>query len=305
MTRPATRTGPSRPTAPRCAGAPRRRHAVPVDRSAGAQRAQQGCAHRVPQAGPGSPGEPQYQIELAKRLYRGGKQKEAMKVLERCGQRFPRDASVHSALADLYERWGDYQRAMAGPQVLVRIEPREPSHLINLGEQLCRKGKKRQAIETWKRLLQVIPKRHEALRQAGRDLWPARDDARPSPLPQGDQAQAQAACPTSRGLALLFERKKRTTDALRAWDRLSDAGHGARSKGAVQREARTHIIDDPPPHLPAPARASGSSAGLPRRDPQARVGVLPRRGPLKWGSWRRPPRPTGGCWSRTRTTSRR
>jgi tetratricopeptide (TPR) repeat protein/HEAT repeat protein len=189
-----------------------------------------------------APGEPKYQIELAKRLYRNGKQKEAVKILERCGQRFPRDASVHSMLGDLYQRFGEYKRAMATVRKLVQIEPRDDAHLINLGEQLWSKGKKRKAIETWRRLLRVIPKRHAAYAKLAEVYGSHEMTKEANSLYLKAIRLKPKHIPYQRAHALLLERKKRTTEALKAWDRVWKLAM-AQSKGAAQREARSHIID--------------------------------------------------------------
>jgi tetratricopeptide (TPR) repeat protein/HEAT repeat protein len=189
-----------------------------------------------------APGEPKYQIELAKRLYRSGKQKEAVQILERCGQRFPRDASVHSMLGDLYQRWGEYKRAMATVRKLVQIEPRDDAHLINLGEQFWSKGKKRKAIETWRRLLRVIPKRHAAYAKLAEVYGSHEMTKEASDLYRKAIRLKPKHIPYQRAHALLLERKKRTTEALKAWDKVWKLAM-AQNKGTFQREARSHIID--------------------------------------------------------------
>ncbi len=111
-----------------------------------------------------APGEPRFHLDLAKALWRERRRKAALGVLRRLGARFGRDPSVHLALADLYNKWGKPSWALKEFKILVRIEPRDPGHLINLGEQYWQRGDKRRALSAWKRLL-------------GRGVYRSREDA--------------------------------------------------------------------------------------------------------------------------------
>src|SRR3954463_14454746 len=53
-----------------------------------------------------APGEARFQLELAERYWRRGAEKKAMDSLARLQSRFPSDAGVISAIADIYQRWG-------------------------------------------------------------------------------------------------------------------------------------------------------------------------------------------------------
>lgn len=187
-------------------------------------------------------GEPRYQLELAKRLHRAGNQAEAVRVLEVCGRRFGRDASVHSALADLFARWGEQKRALREARILVSIEPKDDSHLLNLGEQYFLRGQKRKAIEIWKRILTAIPQRHKAfaklaaiygdhdMTQEAVDLYRKAIKRKPKFLPY------------HRSLALLLERKRRHTDAIKEWGEVLTLARAQKARQSL-REARTHTID--------------------------------------------------------------
>lgn len=187
-------------------------------------------------------GEPRHQIEYARRLHQAGQQNKALEVLDRCGKRFPGDASVHSLLVDLYSRWGDLKRATRSSQALVKIEPRDPSHIIALGEQYFLSGKKLKAMEVWKRLLRVVPQRHAALAKLAevygnhdlfskaRQLYAKAIKLRPRELAY------------HRSLARLLESNRKRGEALKAWERLLALARAAKDHGATH-EARSRVID--------------------------------------------------------------
>jgi tetratricopeptide (TPR) repeat protein/HEAT repeat protein len=189
-----------------------------------------------------APGDPKYQLELAKRLYRAGQQKEALKVLDACSARFSGDASVQSAVGDLFSRWGDQKRTMRVAQVLVRMEPKDPAHLINLGEQQFLQGHKRRALETWRRLLVSMPQKHAALAKLAEIYSQHEMDQEAIDLYSRAIKLSPKHLPYYRDLALLLERKQRTTDALRSWE-ATLALASSLGKSETRREARTHLID--------------------------------------------------------------
>ena len=189
-----------------------------------------------------APGEPRYQIDLGRRLHASGLLVDAIRVLETCGRRFPKDAGVHAALADLYGRWGERARAMREARILVQIEPHDDAHLINLGEQLFQQGKKSQALQTWKRLLTVIPQRHKALAQLA--AVHAEHDLAETAKTYYEHAIALQPkfIPYLRSLALLLERKRRDRAALVYWRRILTVA-AEQQAARTAREARSHLID--------------------------------------------------------------
>ncbi|MCA9668824.1 MAG: HEAT repeat domain-containing protein [Myxococcales bacterium] len=190
-----------------------------------------------------APGEPRYQLELAKRLYRAGKQNEAIAVLERLGARFRRDASVHSALADLFARWGDQKRAMREAKILVSIEPKDDSHLVNLGEQYWLRGKKRLAVATWRRLLGAIAKKHRAYAKLAEILGQHDLTKEAIKLYRKAIKLKKDHLPYRRSLALLLEHKKMNKPALDAWDKVLVLAKAQKKRRQSLREARSHIIN--------------------------------------------------------------
>ncbi|WP_199350892.1 tetratricopeptide repeat protein [Haliangium ochraceum] len=100
-----------------------------------------------------APGEPRFQLELAERYWRRGREAQALEILARVGRRFAGDGAVHTAIADLYTRWGKADLALQSYERLARIEPEEPSHLVNLGEQYHMRGDTKQAMAVWRRII--------------------------------------------------------------------------------------------------------------------------------------------------------
>src|SRR5215831_14534781 len=70
-----------------------------------------------------APSEPRFQIALAERLLRRGEKKRGLELLGRMRARFAGDSSVHAALADLYERYGEADLALKEAERLVALEP--------------------------------------------------------------------------------------------------------------------------------------------------------------------------------------
>lgn len=96
--------------------------------------------------------EPRVVLELAERLHaRPGGEAEANALVSRLAGR-DRSAGTHSALAVLYQKWGDTGRALKESELLVRLEPGEPEHLIALGEVYEQRGDKAMARRVWQRL---------------------------------------------------------------------------------------------------------------------------------------------------------
>ena len=96
--------------------------------------------------------EPRVVLELAERLHaRPAGVKEASTLVEGLARRH-RDPGTHSALAALYQKWGDTTHALKESELLVRLEPGDPEHLIALGELHEQRGDKAMARKVWQRI---------------------------------------------------------------------------------------------------------------------------------------------------------
>ncbi|HEY3354251.1 MAG TPA: HEAT repeat domain-containing protein [Polyangia bacterium] len=187
-----------------------------------------------------APGESRYQLELAERLFRGGARPKALALLKRCAARFTGDPSVHAALADLYSRWGEQDLALRETELLVRLEPSDDNHLLNLGEHYFQKGQRPRALEIWRRLANTTRKERGLARLAevlaDHDLLVDAIEL---------YRKALKLAPTDpelhRGLALVFERQRRTDQAVVAWELVLQ--HATKPiHQALKREARAKVV---------------------------------------------------------------
>jgi cellulose synthase operon protein C len=208
-----------------------------------------------------APGEPRYQLELAERLFRRNERANALALLRRCAARFAGDASVHASLADLYARWGESELALRESELLVRAEPNDEAHIINLGDQYFGRNKRPRAVEIWKRLL-GLGKREKGMARlaevfADHDLLLEAIDLYQKALKLAPHDPL-----LHRGLAQIYERQKRTDPAVAAWERVMQHATGGAAKG-LRREARTRIVS-----------LLGKSYRLPRRIEEHRLRVM-------------------------------
>jgi tetratricopeptide (TPR) repeat protein len=195
-----------------------------------------------------APGEPRFRIELAERLYRTPDgRKEAIAIAEGVAQS-SRDTALLGAIAELYQRWGLADRALAIRERLVRIEPNEEAHIVNLGELHFARGEKEKAREVWRRLLKT-GRREQALGKLADVL--VEHDLSAEALALYDEALRAAGTSDGalvlqlmRGRAGALERLKRDADAERAYGELFEAAAAARTgeARAVLAEAQKRLI---------------------------------------------------------------
>jgi len=187
-----------------------------------------------------APGEPRFQLELAERYWRRGDESKALTLLSKIERRFAVDPSVHSALADLYARWGKEDLALRAYQRLVKIEPGEIDHLVNLGEQHFQRGQKDRAVTVWKRIaakktpegfakLAAVYAEHDMLSQSL---------AMYSRAIKLDGKKAAY----YKGRARVYERQKRWLDAVRDWEQVLAHTPDKASERGARREARRRIV---------------------------------------------------------------
>jgi tetratricopeptide (TPR) repeat protein len=191
-----------------------------------------------------APGEPRFHLELAQALWRERRHKEALAVLRRLGAQFGRDPSVHLALADLYNKWGKPGLALKEFRILVRIEPQDPGHLINLGEQFWQRGDKRRALATWKRLLgQGVYRTREDAYAALAQVY-AEHDLNAEALKLFDRAIKlnPKKVDYRRARAMALQKNRQFDEAVEAWQTVIKMAVQKRHQ-SWRREARTAIID--------------------------------------------------------------
>jgi len=102
-----------------------------------------------------APREPRFVIELAQHLMQTDARDEALRLVRDAGRRHARDASLHERLAQLYARWGEDELANREIEILARIDPSDPAHVIALGSQQFSAGDREAAMATWRRVLEA------------------------------------------------------------------------------------------------------------------------------------------------------
>src|SRR5690606_10070668 len=133
---------------------------------------------------------------------------EALRLVRDAGRRNARDPALHQQLAELYARWGEDELASREVELLVRIDPHDPAHVIALGAQQFAAGDRDAALATWRRLVAAEDDRasgHASLAAilADHDLLPqALEEYREAVrLDPGELAHV-------RGLATVLERNR-------------------------------------------------------------------------------------------------
>lgn len=186
-----------------------------------------------------APREPRFVIELAQLLMQTDQREDALRLVRDAGRRNARDAALHQQLAELYSRWGEDELASREIELLARIDPRDPSHIIALGAQQFAAGDRDAAMATWRRLVAGEGDRAEghatlAAILADHDLLPqAIEEYREAVRLDGDELSHV------RGLATALERNRDTDAAETEWRRVLELAGEDR---AARREARERIV---------------------------------------------------------------
>jgi tetratricopeptide (TPR) repeat protein len=120
-----------------------------------------------------APGDVDLQIELAKR-YKPTAPEKAFKTLEKLSKRMSQNVNVRKSIADLYMLWSEPLRAIVEYEAVAKLEPKDPDHLLVLGETYWAATDEAKAKETWQRLEKIGTAR--ALYQQGEvlsqhELW--------------------------------------------------------------------------------------------------------------------------------------
>lgn len=186
-----------------------------------------------------APREPRFVIELAQHLMQTDHRDEALRMVREAGRRSPRDASLHDQLAQLYARWGEEELANQEIELLARIDPHDPVHLVALGSQQLAAGDRDAALATWRRVLDVERDRASAHATLGgiladHDLLTeAIEEYRRAVQLDGDEIAYV------RGLAVALERNHLESPAEEQWRRVLELAGDDR---LARREARERIV---------------------------------------------------------------
>ena len=186
-----------------------------------------------------APREPRFVIELAQHLMQTDSREEALRLVRDAGRRNPRDARLHDQLAQLYARWGEEELSNREIELLARIDPQDPAHVIALGSAQFSAGSREAALATWRRVLEVDSNRARGHATLAGIL--ADHDVLPLAIEHFERAVALEPDDLSfvRGLASTLERNDQRSAALVQWRRvLSLAGEDR----VARREARERIV---------------------------------------------------------------
>lgn len=186
-----------------------------------------------------APREPRFVIELAQLMMQTDRRADALRLLADAGRRNPRDAALHQQLAELYSRWGEDQLAAREVELLARIDPNDPAHVIALGAQQFAAGSREAALATWRRVVTAETDRAAGHATLGGIL--ADHDMLPESIEQYREAVRLAPSELSyvRGLATVLERNRDDAGAEVEWRRVIEL---ARDDRAARREARERIV---------------------------------------------------------------
>ncbi|MFK7985880.1 MAG: HEAT repeat domain-containing protein [Sandaracinaceae bacterium] len=186
-----------------------------------------------------APREPRFVIELAQLLMQTDRRDEALRLLRDTGRRHARDAALHQQLAELYARWGEDELSAREVELLVRIDPRDPAHLMALGAQQFDRNDVDGAIRTWTRVVEAETDRaagHAALAGILADhdlLLRAIESYREAVRLEPDELTYV------RGLATALERHRDNEAAETQWRRVLELAADDR---VARREARERIV---------------------------------------------------------------
>jgi cellulose synthase operon protein C len=187
-----------------------------------------------------APGEPRFQIDLAERYLKRNQRAKGIALARAISGRFGDDPGVHSALAELFSRWNEPKLALHEYEILVRIEPSDDSHLVNLGDQYFTRGDKARAEDIWKRIAaSKTPEAYARLAEvyAEHDLGKEAVDTYTKAI-----ALKPKDAQLMRGLATVLERQRQDDRALESWSKVIELTVGDATTKPLRREARSRIV---------------------------------------------------------------
>ncbi len=188
-----------------------------------------------------APGEPRFQLELAKRYWRLGQPNAAMSMAKKIQSHFSSDAGVIASLADLYSAWDKPKEALIAYETLTRIEPNEPRHLENLGERHFQDGHKSKAEKAWQKIIRV-----KSADNYGRlaSIYAEHDMLNESVVMYG-KAIGLASKNTRffKGRANVLERLHRIDDSIKDWETVLKLSPDKKSYASARQEARRRVVN--------------------------------------------------------------
>ena len=186
-----------------------------------------------------APREPRFVVELAQLLVQTDHRADALRLVRDAGARNARDPILHQQLAELYTRWGENDLASREIELLARIDPSDPAHIVALGAQQFDAGARDAAIATWRRVVEVEHDRasgHATLAAILGD-----HDLLPEAIVEWREAVRLRSDDISfvRGLSTALERHHQHDEAETQWRRVLELSGDDR---VSRREARERIV---------------------------------------------------------------
>ena len=188
------------------------------------------------------PGEPRYELELAELHFSAGQKDKGLALLDRMSRRYNQDPGIHESIADLLMRnEGDRERIEREFTALIRLEPDEESHLIQLGEYYFGEDERGKAVSTWMRLLKAVQDKAKANLLLARLF--AEHEMQEEAITHFREAirRKPKALKYYRAFAVYLEKVNRYKDAETAWNKilgLLDPGEHRKIREARQRIIR-------------------------------------------------------------------
>ena len=185
-----------------------------------------------------APSEARFYFDLVRIHFRLGDRKAAERMLKRIEARFGRDTDVLVTLADNFMRFDMGKEALAVYRRLVRMDPRNDSYILGLGEYYYQNGEVDDALKTWDKLLDSSLEKAEAHAKLGQVL--AEHGMVEKGLQHSEKAVEVAPEDTNvrRGLALAYERARRWSQAIETWTWLLERS----DQPLTANEARSRVI---------------------------------------------------------------
>ena len=187
------------------------------------------------------PGEPRYEMELATLYLKQGKKDEGLALLDRLSRKYNQDPGIHEAVLDLFVRYqAERPRIEREMKALIRLEPDQEGHLVQLGEYYFGQGDRGAAVTTWDRVLRVVPRKAKGHIILAR-LY-AEHEMQGEAIEHFRQATRLASTRADyhKGFALYLERVARYADARTLWAKVIELV--GPTDHAELREARQHIV---------------------------------------------------------------
>lgn len=105
--------------------------------------------------------DPGPKLDQARQHFMAGRAEQARAIVSRLVQQFPADANVASAMSLILMRLGQQDQALFYSRRAAALRPDDPSYLINLGNALAITARADEALATFQKAAEAMPRRME------------------------------------------------------------------------------------------------------------------------------------------------